>query len=111
MLQFMDMQREEVMGVNQLDRRYVEGNCELSVKYLEITGYLGFSWQWRLVMYVINSATAFQKLTVVCCDQEALARACHDFQHAPSVHYVTGPIFRTHAELSEYYRENMWWAD
>ena len=53
--------------------------AKLPVKYMEITGYFGSSWQRKLALDVINNAKALQKLTVVSCDQVALARARHDF--------------------------------
>ena len=99
------------MDINQLERIYYERKCELPLKYLEITGYLGYSWQWELAMYVIYNAAAFQKLTVVTCDQEALSRARHDFQHTPSVQCNTGSIFKTYYEFRDNYKENMWWVD
>ena len=49
--------------------------CELSLKYLEITGYLSSSWERELALYVINNATTLQKLTVMPCNEDALARA------------------------------------
>ena len=75
-------------------------HAELTVKYLEITGYFGSSWQRELALYIINSAKSFQKLTLVTYDQVALARARHDFRHTPNVHYDdTGSSFRGRPEL------------
>ena len=85
--------------------------CNLSVKYLEITGYLGSSWQQNLALYVINNATALQKLTVVSCDQEALARARHDFRHTPLANFDTGSSFIGRDTLYWYDIHNKWCSD
>ena len=84
----------ECMGCQHLKRIEAMGimyqHAELPVKYLEITGYFGNSWQRKLAMFIIDNATSLQKLTVVSCDQEALARARHDFRHTSFVHHDTG---------------------
>ncbi|KAL1534684.1 hypothetical protein AAHA92_30837 [Salvia divinorum] len=53
----------------------------LPIKYLEITGYAGSTFDRELAFYVINNATALQKLTVKPSNKEALDRARHDFRH------------------------------
>ena len=55
--------------------------CQLSLKYLEITGYLGSLRERELALCVINNAKALKKVTVMPFNEDALARACHDFQH------------------------------
>ena len=117
----------EVMGLDQLAAatecsgcqrlKFIPGYLErqtgakLPVKYLEITGYFGSSWQRRLALDVINNAKALQKLIVVSCDQVALARARHDFRHTPFVHYDTGSSFSGWTELHKYGIENNWYSD
>ncbi|KAG6402398.1 hypothetical protein SASPL_134591 [Salvia splendens] len=68
---------------------YGHPGCDLSQKYLEISGYSGSSSERELALYVINNATALQKLTVVACDEEALSRARLDFQHINSVSFFS----------------------
>ena len=63
---------------------YDEPRCELSLKYLSIVGYLGCTSERELALYVINSARALKKLTIVACDDVALARARQDFRHIRS---------------------------
>ncbi|XP_047954122.1 F-box/FBD/LRR-repeat protein At1g51370-like [Salvia hispanica] len=81
----------ECMGCQHLKRIEAMGimyqHAELPVKYLEITGYFGNSWQRQLAMFIVDNATALQKLSVLSCDQEALARARHDFRHTSFVHH------------------------
>ncbi|KAL1567302.1 hypothetical protein AAHA92_02794 [Salvia divinorum] len=86
------------------------GDIELSVKYLDITGYLGSTWERELALYVIRNATALQKLTVVSCDQEALVRARFDFRHTPSVLLSTGSCFSKQYEFYMYEREKKSWT-
>lgn len=85
--------------------------AKLPVKYLEITGYFGSSWQRKLALDVINNAKDLQKLIVVSCDQVALARARHDFRHTPFAHYHTGSSFSGWVELHKYEIENKWYSD
>ncbi|KAL1540382.1 F-box/FBD/LRR-repeat protein-like protein [Salvia divinorum] len=86
------------------------GDIELPIKYFEITGYLGSTWERKLASYVIRNATALQNLTVVSCDQGALSRARLDFQHTPSVHYSVGATFSGQDEFYEYEKEKQWWT-
>ncbi|KAL1541711.1 F-box/FBD/LRR-repeat protein-like protein [Salvia divinorum] len=65
------------------------GRCKLSVKYLEITGYLGAPLQLALALYVVNNARSLESVTVVAADKNALARAYEDFRHIRSVSFST----------------------
>ncbi|XP_047958931.1 FBD-associated F-box protein At2g26860-like isoform X1 [Salvia hispanica] len=67
---------------------YVVPRCELSPKYLEISRYSGAPSQLALTLYLIDNASRFlQKVSVVAQDEEALARARHDFEHIASVSF------------------------
>ncbi|XP_047954118.1 F-box/LRR-repeat protein At3g03360-like [Salvia hispanica] len=67
---------------------YVGPRCELSPKYLEISRYSGAPSQLALTLYLIDNASrSLQKVSVVAQDEEALARARHDFQHIASVSF------------------------
>ncbi|KAG6400182.1 hypothetical protein SASPL_137007 [Salvia splendens] len=55
------------------DETYDHCGCDLSLKYLEISGYSGFDSERRLALNLINNVTSFQKMIVVACDEEALA--------------------------------------
>lgn len=60
---------------------YNEPRFELPLKYLEITGYVGYSPERELALYLINSARALQELTVSCSHEHALDCAHRDFRH------------------------------
>ncbi|KAL1540622.1 F-box/FBD/LRR-repeat protein-like protein [Salvia divinorum] len=70
------------------DETYDHYGCDLAQKYLVISGYSGFDSERKLALYLINSITSLQKLIVVACDEEALARAHHDFRHITSVTFL-----------------------
>ncbi|XP_047952473.1 F-box/FBD/LRR-repeat protein At5g53840-like [Salvia hispanica] len=74
------------------DETYDHYGCDLSLKYLEISGYSGFDSEWRLTLNLINNVTSFQKMIVVACDEEALARAHHDFRHITTASFLVTPI-------------------
>ncbi|KAG6404086.1 hypothetical protein SASPL_136325 [Salvia splendens] len=63
--------------------------CKLSPKYLEIIGYLGTPLQSAFAMFIINNARSLERVTVMTYDEDALARARHDFQHLRSVSFFT----------------------
>ena len=62
--------------------------CKLSLKYLEIIGYLGTPLRSAFAMFIINNARSLEKVTVMTYDEDALARARHDFQHLRSVSFL-----------------------
>ena len=66
-------------------KTYVGSRCELSLKYLEILEYSGATSELALTLYLIDNAISLKKVTVVARDEEALARACHEFRHITSV--------------------------
>ena len=67
------------------DETYDHYGRDSSLKYLEISGYSGFDSERKLALHLINNITSFQKLIVVACDEEALARAFGDFRHITSI--------------------------
>ncbi|KAL1540594.1 hypothetical protein AAHA92_24925 [Salvia divinorum] len=67
---------------------YDEPRCEFPLKYLVIVGYFGCTSERELALYVINSARALQKLTIVACDDASLARARHNFRHIRSATFL-----------------------
>ena len=86
------------------------GETELPIKYLEITGYLGSTWERELALHFVRNATALQKLSVVSCDQGALGRALYDFRHTPSVHYSMASTFSGHCKFNKSVEEKKWWS-